>query len=101
MSATVPKLEKTSSISPLWLPHIRDSVTLTKSQDAEVNARRTKMLVPGTPLPITRDESRVPVILGHNRGEDGGFAAGWDLIVPAGWGEERLSLASWLSCCTV
>lgn len=89
--------------SPIWDSAIRDSVTLSKAPDAEVNRRRSQFLIPGiTELPLDGQESRIPVMLIQrpglakktSRAEKGevwaetGFGAGWDLIVPAGWGED-------------
>ena len=72
--------------SPIWNPTTRDEVSLTKSPDAEINNRRSKNLVPGSSLPLTPEEARVPVLLIQQPGTPDGFGHGWDLIVPAGWG---------------
>lgn len=47
-------------------------------------------------LPLTTDESRVPILLVHQPGskDHKGFGEGWDLIVPAGWGENSVLLHS-------
>ena len=75
--------------SPIWDASVRDMVTLGKCPDAEINQRRSKNLVPGTPLELTETESRVPVLLVHQPGcrETPDFGAGWDMILPAGWGK--------------
>ena len=75
--------------SPIWYPTTRDEVSLTKSPDAEINSKRSKNLVPGSSLPLTPEEARVPVLLIQQPpgpGTPDGFGSGWDLIVPAGWG---------------
>ena len=74
------------SYSPLWQPCTRDEVSLTKSPDAEINSKRAKNLVPGSALPLSPDEARIPVLLIQQGGTHDGFGSGWDLIVPAGWG---------------
>ena len=47
---------------------------------------RSKNLVPGSSLPLTPEEARVPILLIQQPGIPDGFGSGWDLIVPAGWG---------------
>ena len=75
--------------SPLWDVKIRDKVTLSKSPDYKINEMRSKLLTPGISiLPLDDEESRIPIILVHQRGENGTgtFGDGWDIIIPAGWG---------------
>jgi hypothetical protein len=75
----------------LWNPLVRDEVSLTKRPDAEINKMRSVNLVPGSPLALADDEARVPVLLVRQPGDgDQEFGAGWDLILPAGWGETRI-----------
>lgn len=73
--------------SPLWNPKIRDSISLNKSPDSEINKIRSKFSIPGSDIPLTAQESRIPCILIHQPGETGTrFGSGWDIILPAGWG---------------
>ena len=75
--------------SPLWEASIRDEVTLTKVPDHCINAMRSKFLTPGVEiLPLDDEETRIPVMLIHQDGEDeeGAFGDGWDILLPAGWG---------------
>ncbi len=73
--------------SPLWNPEIRDSISLEKSQDCEINKILSKFPIPGSDIPLTPQEARIPCILIQQPGEIGTrFGSGWDIIVPAGWG---------------
>jgi len=83
------KLETELAESPLWDPSLRDASTFDRVPDHVINARRSSLLVPGAQLPLTDEESRIPALLircpkGH---QETAFGAGWDLILPAGWGE--------------
>ncbi len=93
-------LKATSLCSgPIWDPECRDAVTLTKCAEAEVNKRRSQNLVPGTKLELTVSESRVPVMLIQQPGDEGAFGAGWDIVTPAGWGTSELSATCALKMC--
>lgn len=52
---------------------------------------RSKMLVPGSRLSPTPLQSRVPILLVHQPGKQVGhemssWGAGWDVLLPKGWG---------------
>ena len=64
-------------------------MTLTKKSDSEINEKRSKLLVPGSQLELDKEEARVPVIFVQQSASKS-FGAGWDVILPAGWGEEIL-----------
>ena len=66
--------------APFLVSSIRDAVSLSKASDAEINAARGKLPIPGSMLNLGEAESRVPVLLLPQ--EDSGV----DLLVPAGWG---------------
>ena len=42
-------------------------------------------------LPLDDSESRIPVLLIQQAGsrDQNGFGAGWDVILPAGWGKKQ------------
>ncbi|KAL0963312.1 hypothetical protein UPYG_G00304480 [Umbra pygmaea] len=78
------------SQSSLWERSIRDTVTLNKMSDQEINRRRKDLLVPGSILP-TPPQGRVPVLLVQQPGKSLGtemdsWGAGWDLLLPKAWG---------------
>lgn len=52
-----------SAESPLYSSEIRDSVTLSKEDDATINKRRSQLLIPGSQLPETAEEARLPILL--------------------------------------
>lgn len=81
------KSKESVAKSVLWNSDIRDEVTQFKCPDHDINQKRSQNLVPGTPLTLTDDESRVPVMLIQQCGTSSNhYGAGWDLIFPAGWG---------------
>lgn len=52
---------------------------------------RSELLVPGSCLKPTPPQGRVPVLLVHQPGKQLGqempsWGAGWDLLLPKGWG---------------
>jgi len=83
----------------LWESWVRSNVKAGKMADSELNARRSKHLIPGTPLELGDLESKVPVLLIQRPGADGshgctqGYSGGWDVLLPAGW-----AMAFWVAC---
>ena len=75
--------DQVSELDFIWNPTIRDCVTATKTPDSQVNAEKSKLLVPGSELPETAKESKIPMMLLHQHDQ---FGSGWDIILPAGWG---------------
>jgi len=52
---------------------------------------RSEVLVPGSRLSPTPPQGRVPILLVHQPGKQVGnemssWGAGWDLLLPKGWG---------------
>ncbi|XP_067677330.1 ribonucleases P/MRP protein subunit POP1-like [Haliotis asinina] len=87
--------------SPLWDEAVRLEVKSSKMANHELNKRRGENLVPGMPVDLGLDESRIPVLLLQRPGYRAsitasrqqqpksvhqGFGCGWDVIVPQGWG---------------
>lgn len=63
----------------------------------ELNRMRSELLVPGSRLRPTPLQGRVPILLVHQPGKQVGcemssWGAGWDLLLPKGWG-----MAFWVS----
>lgn len=57
----------------------------------ELNHMRSEVLVPGSRLSPTPLQGRVPILLVHQPGKQVGhemssWGAGWDLLLPKGWG---------------
>ncbi|XP_060905712.1 ribonucleases P/MRP protein subunit POP1 [Labrus mixtus] len=77
--------------SYLWERSVRDNVTENKISEQELNRRRSEMLVPGSRLTPTPPQSRIPILLVNQPGKQVGcemtsWGAGWDLLLPKGWG---------------
>ncbi|KAF1387404.1 hypothetical protein PFLUV_G00078340 [Perca fluviatilis] len=77
--------------SYLWEQSVRDNVTENKISEQELNRMRSEVLVPGSRLSPTPLQGRVPVLLVHQPGKQLGhemssWGAGWDLLLPKGWG---------------
>ncbi|XP_029958080.1 ribonucleases P/MRP protein subunit POP1 [Salarias fasciatus] len=75
----------------LWEQSIRDNVTENKISEKELNRIRSEVLVPGSRLSSSPLQGRVPVLLVHQPGKQAGhemscWGAGWDLLLPKGWG---------------
>lgn len=75
----------------LWDRTIRDNVTENKIPEQELNRMKREVLVPGSRLRPTPLQGRVPVLLVHQPGkqvghEMGSWGAGWDILLPKGWG---------------
>nr|XP_015830371.2 ribonucleases P/MRP protein subunit POP1 [Nothobranchius furzeri] len=77
--------------SSLWEESVRDDVTENKIPEQALNRMKSEMLVPGSRLSPTPPQGRVPVLLVHQPGKQVGqemssWGAGWDLLLPKGWG---------------
>ncbi|KAM6935643.1 ribonucleases P/MRP protein subunit POP1 isoform 2-T2 [Lycodopsis pacificus] len=77
--------------SSLWERSVRDNVTDNKISEQKMNRMKTEVLVPGSRLSPTPLQGRVPVLLVHQPGKQVGhemssWGAGWDLLLPKGWG---------------
>ncbi|XP_062255136.1 ribonucleases P/MRP protein subunit POP1 [Platichthys flesus] len=75
----------------LWEQSVRDNVTDNKMSEQELNHKRSEVLVPGSRLSPTPLQGRVPILLVHQPGKQVGhemtsWGAGWDLLLPKGWG---------------
>ncbi|KAK7056731.1 Ribonucleases P/MRP protein subunit pop1 [Paramarasmius palmivorus] len=74
--------------SDIWDDSIRMKLKRPRFKKSELDERRSKNLVPGTPLKPQRQDDRIPILLIQRSVEqnDGGEAIhGWTLIIPAGW----------------
>ncbi|KAJ6619451.1 POP1-domain-containing protein [Mycena sp. CBHHK59/15] len=76
--------------SDLWDESMRSSLRKPRYKKRDLDERRSKNLVPGTPLNPLRQDDRVPVLLiqrSVERGAASGDQAlhGWTLLLPAGW----------------
>ncbi|XP_053737143.1 ribonucleases P/MRP protein subunit POP1 [Synchiropus splendidus] len=74
----------------LWEQSVRDNVTENKISEQELNRMRSEVLVPGSRLSPT-PQGRVPILLVQQPGKQAGhemssWGAGWDLLLPKGWG---------------
>ncbi len=64
---------------PIWDASARDESSLGRCPNVEINRMRSELLIPGSTLPLTESESRVPCLTI-------GRESGYDLVTPAGWG---------------
>ncbi|KAJ6512218.1 ribonucleases P/MRP protein subunit POP1-domain-containing protein [Mycena vitilis] len=75
--------------SDLWEESTRDSLRKPRYKKKDIDERRSKNLVPGTPLSPLRQDNRVPVLLIQRSVERGASKDqalhGWTLFLPAGW----------------
>lgn len=101
----LPENEKDVSF-PIWPHHspifesvYRDAVTASKLPDSEINKQRSSLLVPGSELPESPQESKLPLLMlvAPTTG-NGATGVAYDIIVPCGWG-----MSVWMSlvynCC--
>ncbi|XP_063735349.1 ribonucleases P/MRP protein subunit POP1 isoform X3 [Eleginops maclovinus] len=77
--------------SNLWEQSVRNNVTDNKTSEQELNRMRNEVLVPGSRLSLTPPQGRVPILLVQQPGKQVGnemssWGAGWDLLLPKGWG---------------
>ncbi|XP_023667281.2 ribonucleases P/MRP protein subunit POP1 [Paramormyrops kingsleyae] len=84
-------LPEQCSQSSLWDRSVRDNVTDNKLSEQELNQMKSELLVPGSRLQATPQHGRIPVLLVQQPGkqtgtEMGSWGAGWDLLLPKGWG---------------
>ncbi|XP_029359366.1 ribonucleases P/MRP protein subunit POP1 [Echeneis naucrates] len=75
----------------LWEKSVRDNATDNKISEQDLNRMRSEVLVPGSRLSPTPLQGRVPILLIHQPGKQLGhemrsWGAGWDLLLPKGWG---------------
>ncbi|TMS11292.1 Ribonucleases P/MRP protein subunit POP1 [Larimichthys crocea] len=77
--------------SYLWEQSVRDNVTDNKISEQDLNRMKSEVLVPGSRLSPIPLQGRVPILLVHQPGKQVGhemssWGAGWDLLLPKGWG---------------
>ncbi|TKS81641.1 Ribonucleases P/MRP protein subunit POP1 [Collichthys lucidus] len=77
--------------SYLWEQSVRDNVTDNKISEQQLNRMKSEVLVPGSRLSPIPLQGRVPILLVHQPGKQVGhemssWGAGWDLLLPKGWG---------------
>ncbi|XP_034089279.1 ribonucleases P/MRP protein subunit POP1 isoform X2 [Gymnodraco acuticeps] len=77
--------------SDLWEQSVRSNVADNKTSEQELNRMRNEVLVPGSRLSPTPPQGRVPILLVQQPGKQVGnemssWGAGWDLLLPKGWG---------------
>lgn len=76
------------SVTPLWDITIRQKIKESRISNAAIAELRSRLLVPGTEL--EEPGAPVPLLLIHRPGnteECLGYGAGWDVIIPAAWGQ--------------
>nr|SVE86177.1 EOG090X07PD [Daphnia similis]SVE86805.1 EOG090X07PD [Daphnia similis]SVE88058.1 EOG090X07PD [Daphnia similis] len=83
-----------TSRSRLWDARVRDKIAQVRTSfpDYIVNSRRSKLLVPGSELPLQPEEIPIPLLIVNASHESSDFVPGCDVIFPAGW-----ATAFWLA----
>ncbi|KAJ7784628.1 POP1-domain-containing protein [Mycena metata] len=76
--------------SDLWEESVRNSLRKPRYKKKDLDERRSKNLIPGTPLNPLRQDDRVPLMLIQRSIERGASSNdlalhGWTLLLPAGW----------------
>ncbi|KAG2135049.1 ribonucleases P/MRP protein subunit POP1-domain-containing protein [Suillus cothurnatus] len=75
--------------SEIWDEEKRSVLQKPTYKKKDLDARRSKNLVPGTPLSPIRQDDRIPLLLIQRSLESPGSTHGihgWTLVIPAGWG---------------
>lgn len=84
-----------AAVSGIWSKKLRDGVTTNMMPSGELcKLRNAKQLVPGVASSFEQTLQPVPLLLIQRpgSGQRSGFASGWDVVIPAGYG-----LSVWLS----
>ncbi|KAG6906953.1 hypothetical protein DXG01_011213 [Tephrocybe rancida] len=75
--------------SDIWDEALRAKLSTPRYKKKDLDDRRSKLLIPGTPLKAERQDDRIPVLLIQRSLESPGSKAqgihGWTVIIPAGW----------------
>ncbi|ESK94957.1 rnase p protein subunit [Moniliophthora roreri MCA 2997] len=74
--------------SDIWGDGVRMKLKRPRFKKSELDDRRAKNLVPGTPLVPQRQDDRVPVLLIQRSIENSDASEaihGWTIMIPAGW----------------
>ncbi|XP_040354862.2 ribonucleases P/MRP protein subunit POP1 [Ixodes scapularis] len=76
-----------ASDSAIWDPASRDEASLNKMPEWKLNQLRSRNPIPGAPLDIGEEESRIPILLVRKEGSRSnlGFGSGWDVVLPSHW----------------
>lgn len=76
-----------ASDSAIWDPASRDEVSLNKMPEWKLNQLRSRNPIPGAPLDLGEEESRIPILLVRKEGSRSnlGFGSGWDVVLPSHW----------------
>ncbi|KAB7503765.1 hypothetical protein Anas_10215, partial [Armadillidium nasatum] len=83
--------ENITPLHPIFDADIRTNVTQNMKSNHEMNKERAKRLIPGGSLPLTEDETRIPVLLMQRPGSHiSNLGSGWDIVLPSGWGSQML-----------
>ncbi|KAJ3747388.1 POP1-domain-containing protein [Lentinula detonsa] len=74
----------------VWEQNIRNKLKRPRYQTKDINQRRSKNLIPGTPLNSLRQDDRIPVMLIQTSlrtltSNDTEAIEGWTFVFPAGW----------------
>ncbi|KAG6844608.1 hypothetical protein H0H87_005542 [Tephrocybe sp. NHM501043] len=82
--------------SDIWDDAVRTKLAKPRYKKKDLDERRSKLLIPGTPLSTQRQDDRIPALLIQRslqvpESKTQGIH-GWTLIIPAGW-----SMAFWSS----
>ncbi|KAF7291584.1 hypothetical protein HMN09_01249500 [Mycena chlorophos] len=88
----LPKIVPSGALAQteLWDSSIRETLKKPRYKKKDLDERRSKHLIPGTPLDPLRQDDRVPIMLIQRtveRSSSSGLSLhGWTMLLPAGWG---------------
>ncbi|KAL6301998.1 POP1-domain-containing protein [Sparassis latifolia] len=91
--------------SEIWNESMRIGLQRPRYKKKDIDERKSKNLIPGTPLQAQRQDDRIPVLLiqrsvessspisqsDSNHASTSAALHGWTLIIPSGWGMPFLS----------
>ncbi|KAF8158346.1 ribonucleases P/MRP protein subunit POP1-domain-containing protein [Crassisporium funariophilum] len=78
------------AISDIWDEDIRNGLSKPRFKKKDIDERRSRNEIPGTPLNALRQDNRIPILMiqrsiGTHGSDSTQALHGWTLIVPAGW----------------
>ncbi|KDR82747.1 hypothetical protein GALMADRAFT_238256 [Galerina marginata CBS 339.88] len=76
--------------SEIWDDTTRNGLSKPRFKKKDIDERRAKNEIPGTPLSVLRQDDRIPILLiqrsiESSTSSDNQAIHGWTLVVPAGW----------------
>ncbi|KAK4698539.1 ribonuclease P/MRP protein subunit POP1, partial [Phenoliferia sp. Uapishka_3] len=83
---------KIAQLSSFWDKSVRDRLKSPQFKKSELDARRSKLLIPGSRLTALQQDDRIPILLSQRTLSPSSTTStpsdlhGWTLTIPSGWG---------------